>query len=79
VLGLVEALDGEENASEVVGVDWDHEPWTRQACPEPRTKAFRPSVALIEGARQLWRGLKPMQSGWRSCADRVACSHAGAD
>jgi hypothetical protein len=54
VLGLVEALDGEENASEVVGVDWDHEPWTRQASPEPRTKAFRPSVALIEGARQLW-------------------------
>src|SRR5258708_15882456 len=39
MLGLVEAVDGEENAGKVVSVDREHEPWTRQASPEPGTEA----------------------------------------
>jgi hypothetical protein len=49
MLGLFEAVDGEKNAGKMVGVDRDHEPWTREASPEPGTE-----VAGTVGCRDRW-------------------------
>jgi len=33
-----------QKARKVMGIDWDHEPWTGKTAAKPRTQAFRHSA-----------------------------------